>query len=346
MIHTLTLKNAPPVVEPREPAPVTISVAIMAGNEAWCIEDAIKSASWADEVVLLDTGSTDGTGALAARLGAKVTREERIVDLGDGLRSIDDFAGARNRVMSLCSGDWIVLLDADERFVGSLRPVLEVMPACVDYAATVLHHEGRPELMQRMPRIFRRASEPRYQHRIHETLQDWATGRCMAVLPEDAGHVVHLGGRHETRTKHRREDRNWRIIQRCLADDPNDVHVLSYAVDTLSEMGRDDLAEPLARHAFALATETHAARSRIAMALAEIHWRRRELDRVVEVLEEAQRRYSVNQTLIGAYGVALWLAGRPEAREVLLRALEKPDELSVVMLNQVRDALEELRHAA
>lgn len=347
----ILLRNAPPVVELHEAAPVRVSVAMMVGNEAHFIRDAIASASWADEIVVLDTGSTDGTDRIAAEMGAKVTREEwRTVDLGDGLMSIDDFASARNRSIELALGDWVVLLDADERFrdCAGLRGILEALPACVSFASMALDHDNRPELNQFMTRVFRKSAGPRYEHRVHETLETWARDKTMAVLPREVGWVQHLGGAHDTRAKLRRDERNWRIVQRVLADNPNDVHALSYAIETLSQMGKDDLAEPLAWHAWEHATELHPARHRIVLSLCEFLWQRGEVSRVIELLQQADARWSLNANARVALGLALWVSERSsKARAHLLAALESPDQLAPVMYEQATNALAEMaQHAA
>lgn len=345
----LRLVNAPPDASPREPAPVRISVAMMVGSEAHFIEDAIKSAAWADEIVVLDTGSTDGTYCIAADLGAKVVREPwRTEDLGDGLRSIVDFGAARTRSIELASGDWVVLLDADERFdCPDLREILETMPECVDVAAMRLEHEGRPELAQDMTRIFRRSAEPRYEHRIHETLDTWIKGRCHATLPVEAGRVVHLGGARDTRAKHRRDERDWKLIQRSLADDQNDLHALAYAVEMLSEAGHGETAETLARHAYSIAAPDTPSRHRVVLALCDFAWKRSDVGAVLAVLDDAAKRWAPDANCIAARGLALWLAGRhAEAHGPLVAALNLAPEMSVVMLEQVERALMEIPDAA
>lgn len=345
----LKLQNVPPdTVCHDQPRPVRVSVAMMVGNEAHFIADAIRSAAWADEVVLLDTGSTDGTDAIAAELGAKVTREEwRTVDLGDGLRSVDDFAACRNRSIELCSGDWVVLLDADERFEDgdALRAVIETLPDCVTWGAMALDHVGRPELAQVMTRLFRRQDGPIYQHRIHERVVDRLRRQGHVTIPREAARVVHLGGKLDVRAKYRRDERNWRIIQRCLADDPNDVHALSYAVIMLDDSGRKAEAEVLARHAFGLCNDATPERHRIVQSLCEFASRRGGPRAVLRVLEAAFMRWEPNSDCVAAYGLAQWQANEPEA-EATIRAALQADDLTTTMRLQCERALARLSEVA
>jgi len=81
-----------------------ISVDIIAFNEAEKVATTIETAKWADEIVMVDSWSTDGTPEIAAKLGVRVVQM--------------DFKGhgdLRNQAIAACSHDWIFSLDADER---------------------------------------------------------------------------------------------------------------------------------------------------------------------------------------------------------------------------------------
>ena len=81
-----------------------ISVYILTYNEESKIEAAIQSVGWADEVVVVDSDSTDSTVTIARGLGA------RIVNI-----PFEGFGKLRNAAISACSHEWIFSLDADER---------------------------------------------------------------------------------------------------------------------------------------------------------------------------------------------------------------------------------------
>jgi len=81
-----------------------ISVYIIAFNEAEKIEDSIKSVLWADEIILIDSYSSDGTTEKALALGAKVFHIE-----------FTGYGNLRNSAIKKCTGDWILSIDADER---------------------------------------------------------------------------------------------------------------------------------------------------------------------------------------------------------------------------------------
>ena len=81
-----------------------ISVYIIAYNEAEKVAATIESALWADEIVLIDSWSTDGTPEIATKLGAKVIQVD-----------FKGFGDLRNQAIAACTHEWIFSLDADER---------------------------------------------------------------------------------------------------------------------------------------------------------------------------------------------------------------------------------------
>lgn len=83
-----------------------LAVLILTRNEEAHIEACIKSASFADEIVIVDSGSTDRTQAIAESLGAKFVTHP----MGD-----EGFAGQRNFALAQTQADWVFYLDADER---------------------------------------------------------------------------------------------------------------------------------------------------------------------------------------------------------------------------------------
>jgi glycosyltransferase involved in cell wall biosynthesis len=87
-----------------------ISVYILAYNEATKIEAAIASVLWADEVVVVDSNSTDHTVALAEALGARVVQVPFV-----------GFGELRNRTIEACRHEWIFSLDSDERCTAAVR---------------------------------------------------------------------------------------------------------------------------------------------------------------------------------------------------------------------------------
>ena len=123
------LSKTPPVPK--------LSVTIITLNEAEHIAPAIESASWADEIVVVDSGSTDGTADIARTAGARVLTREW-----------SGYVDQKNFAAEAASNDWIFSLDADERIPPALaeevRGLIASDPPVHGYRGPrVTYHLGR-----------------------------------------------------------------------------------------------------------------------------------------------------------------------------------------------------------
>ncbi len=80
-----------------------ISAFMIALNEELAIAKTLESLRWADEIVIVDSGSTDKTAEIGKKMGAKLFK-----------RPFDNFANQKNFALSLTSHDWVFSIDADE----------------------------------------------------------------------------------------------------------------------------------------------------------------------------------------------------------------------------------------
>lgn len=90
---------------------MSISVIIITKNEEHAIHDCLSSVSWADEIIVVDSGSTDNTVSICKSHNARV---EITYDW-------PGFGAQKNRALSLATGDWILSIDADERISKELQ---------------------------------------------------------------------------------------------------------------------------------------------------------------------------------------------------------------------------------
>jgi|SRR5579875_627794 len=112
---------------PPEASPPTISAVIISCEEADVLEPCLHSvAPWVDEIVVVDMDSTDGTLEVAQRFTDRIYRHHRL-DYGDP---------ARNYALSLARGEWIIMLDPDERVPSKLAAELRRI-ACTGEADVV-----------------------------------------------------------------------------------------------------------------------------------------------------------------------------------------------------------------
>jgi glycosyltransferase involved in cell wall biosynthesis len=112
-------------MDPEGKGPARLSVCIIAFNEEERIGDCLASVRWADEIVVVDSGSTDRTRAIAADAGARVIE-----------RPWPGFVAQKNFALEQATGDWVLCVDCDERVSPALaeeiRRVLAAPPADVD----------------------------------------------------------------------------------------------------------------------------------------------------------------------------------------------------------------------
>ena len=165
------------------PSRAPLSVVLIAKNAASQIEACLESAAFADEIVLVDSGSTDATREIAARYGARVVQKEW---QGFGLQKQFAVEQARH--------DWVLCLDADERVSPALRQSIERaleapmapvyrMARCNRFLGRWLRHgEGYPDWS---PRLFDRKSARWSDDAVHEKV-------LYAVTPGTlAGDLLH-----------------------------------------------------------------------------------------------------------------------------------------------------------
>jgi len=123
---------------------VRLSVAVITKNEAAVIRRCLESVSWADEVVVVDSGSTDGTAQISTQLGAKV----HVTTDWPG------FGPQKNRAVGLATGDWVLSIDADEWVTPELRTEISScianpgphaafrIPRASSFCGRVMRHSG------------------------------------------------------------------------------------------------------------------------------------------------------------------------------------------------------------
>jgi glycosyltransferase involved in cell wall biosynthesis len=164
--------------------PPTLSVAIITKNEEANLPRTLASVRWADEIVIVDCGSTDRTAEIAREFGAKFFIEEW-----------KGFGAQKNSAIAKCGGDWVLALDADEEVSAELaweiQALLAASPQHAGYSLPRRNYFlGRwirrggfypdPKL-----RLFRRGSAQFEERAVHETM------RCSGSTGQLSGDLLH-----------------------------------------------------------------------------------------------------------------------------------------------------------
>ncbi len=145
---------------------VRLSIGILALNESRRIENCIRSAMFADQIIVVDSGSTDGTQALARALGAEVYEYP----------DWKGFGVQRNRLLEHVRGEYIFFLDADEEITPELQSEIEaVVSAGKNEIWEVLWNQvafGKPLTSMKttggIRRMFKRESIKEFTGLVHE----------------------------------------------------------------------------------------------------------------------------------------------------------------------------------
>jgi glycosyltransferase involved in cell wall biosynthesis len=147
---------------------MSVSVVVITKNEADAIERCLRSVHWADEVIVLDCGSTDRTVEISQKLGARVS----VTTDWPG------FGPQKNRALAQATGDWVLSLDADEWVTADLRDeILNVIsrpdgatafraPRLSSFCGRFMRHSGWwPDYVTR---LFRRGAARFSDDVVHE----------------------------------------------------------------------------------------------------------------------------------------------------------------------------------
>ena len=187
-----------------------------------------------DEIVVLDTGSTDHTKEIAKKYGTM---------LYDFVWQ-DDFSAARNQALQYVTGDWVVFLDADEYFTtataGSLRAAIErraEQDALLLKRLDIGENETEVLVDVFVLRIFRNRPELRYRGRIHEELcESGGDIRRLGAVPADELLLLHTG--YQQQVNRQKAERNLRILEKELAETKEPGRLYMYLAEACLGIGR------------------------------------------------------------------------------------------------------------
>ncbi|MBA1335420.1 MAG: Glycosyl transferase, group 2 family [Firmicutes bacterium] len=201
-----------------------LSLCMIVKNEEKTLARCLESVNdIVDEMIIVDTGSTDSTVAVARSYGAKVLF----------YKWDDSFSAARNYSLKHATGDWILIMDADDELEQSDKPkLLELMTnKNVDvYLLQTLNYVGnKPGLdvvCNLNVRLIRNCRGYRFEGEIHEQITnenpDFSKGRIRSERVK----FHHHGYLHQNVIEKNKRSRNIRILQKVLEDNPDDAFTL------------------------------------------------------------------------------------------------------------------------
>jgi len=213
---------------------VALSLCMIVKNEGKKIRECLTSVLTAvDEIIVIDTGSSDDTREIARELGAKVF----------DFPWSNDFSAARNESIRRATGHYIFWMDADDRMgleeITKLRETKARLPLDRPKAYHFLVDSVSPldgESSFYQLRLFPNKPGVRFEGRIHEQV-NFSLQRLGIPLENVSVRIQHTGYEDLSAIKFKYE-RNWSIQQAELAENPDNVIFHFYAARTLAGMNR------------------------------------------------------------------------------------------------------------
>lgn len=219
-----------------------VSQCMIVKNEEKNIRQAL---SWGKEMmweqIVVDTGSSDRTVAIAEELGAKVFTYEWT----------DNFAAAKNYAISQAKGDWIALLDADDYMTQEdVRKIQKVLPEleekrfdALSTGIQNLNDEGQVFSSGTQIRFFRNDPDIRYRRRIHEQLES-VSGRKLRIGDATSElSIFHTGYQKKALEGKEKNGRNRKLLLAELEESPDDYEIMGYMGDDFLADGEKETAE-------------------------------------------------------------------------------------------------------
>ncbi len=211
-------------------APSPISLCMIVKNEEKYLEECLASVQGlVGEMVVVDTGSSDGTVEIARKFGARVYH----------YTWQNDFAAARNFALSQCSLPWILYLDADERLLPKYhQTVLQAVRGkkadafYLKVFSPVSERMGNVPHEQAYPRLFRKLPGVRFEGKIHEQISP-SLIRAGARFAHLDVTILHLGYNLDEDAIQQKIERNLSYLRQQLREEPTNPYVYFQLGQTL-----------------------------------------------------------------------------------------------------------------
>jgi len=235
----------------------TISLCVIAKDEAEMLPGLFASVRGAvDEVVFVDTGSRDETVRIATECGARIVHHIWM----------DDFAAARNCAVQEARGDWVLVLDCDERLAPGSAAALREAADRGDFelgmlplynatrsdatAEEILSGAARDDAPTLLPRFFKRDDSLRWEGRVHEGVTTWLTHGNKRVVELPVA-ILHLGNAADVVQAKDKLRRNLNLLVRRCAEEPDNPVMWSHLARVLLRDGQAEEAWQAAQKGWA-----------------------------------------------------------------------------------------------
>ena len=312
-----------PALPPLKDKP-SITACLIVKNEERFLDKCLQSLQGtADQIVVVDTGSTDRTVEIARTHNAEIHHFEWC----------DDFAAARNFSLEKARGDWVLILDADEVLTPEGRKELQIDTAAQNVIGYRIHcthlepaaeggYQPMADAWHYVPRLVRNAPGIHFTGIIHEQLFSSAAVRADDWQMETSfgkTRIDHYGYAKEVKQSRNKNERNIQLLERALQDNPKEPTLLmSYALD-LYNRGDIEMALEKNKEAFQLVSDypedgvSPEVRERLVSVFCNILLQSELYEELIEVAEsQLAQNCGPTSSILFMYALALFKSGRVE----------------------------------
>ncbi|MCL2039779.1 MAG: glycosyltransferase family 2 protein [Bacteroidetes bacterium] len=302
-----------------------LSLCMIVKNEEKMLAGCLESVkNIVDEIIIVDTGSTDKTLEIANKYGAKIYYFEWI----------NDFSEARNESIKHSTSQWILYLDADERLTtesqNAIRTLINTANEEVGAYYVVIESDHRQldgsteSHKGAYPRLFRNLGYPniKFMGRVHEQISPSIVAMKKLTLPSDLV-IEHLGYNLTEQEMGKKVDRNYKLLLEHVKDEPTNGYAWFQLGQTLGRMELFKEAEDATRFAIKCGDLKGAVLASATASLSQFCGKKKEFTEALYWAEETLK--IVPKQLYGLSLKAhslLYLGRKKEAEQAFLIALE------------------------
>lgn len=315
-----------------------LSLCMIVKNEEELLSRCLQSVKGiAEEIIVVDTGSTDSTIRIAEQYGAKIILREWH----------DSFSEARNVSLESAVCEWILVLDADEELPQETKnKITELMNTSDADGIEMLIRSEMPKGdaalydESRIVRLFRNGKGYRYVMPVHEQIRPSIEKAGGKISSSDLVIIHHGYSRGVVQGKENRMDRNLRMLYDALSASPDNPYLLYQIGATLMSVGKRREAYLEFRKVLELDYSQLGSYvlDKLFMKLSQLDLERNDYQQAIEFAEKSLQYNSRNS--ISQYVAAVgYLSGNriAEGYHCLLKIRENPD--SNVRLGKQLDEL-------
>ncbi len=306
-----------------------LSLSMIVKNEESFLEGCLESVQGiVDEIVIVDTGSTDRTIEIAKRYKANTHHFDWI----------DDFAAARNESLKHCTGKWILYMDADERLrildSGHIRKFLYELPESIGGINCIIESEhskldGQSEIHRGgYPRLFRNLGYPNieFRGRVHEQISPSILENGKTFINSEIV-IEHLGYNREREVMEQKIKRNYTLLLQHVKEEPTNGYAWYQLGQTLAQMKLIKEAEEAIRLSIQFGNLSKSVMASASSTLAQLTGNQKRFDEALKWAEISLQNapdqiYSMH---LKAFAL-LYLGKFEESEELFEKVLKKQKE--------------------